>query len=94
MIVLHTMPVSYQTELSQCQNFELNAKDYQFGLTAEGIEKRMVELSAVGELSSQQQEEWNGLRSQMADLLVKWKAVSQEKAKRNMSRQYVYEDAK
>ena len=94
MIVVYTAPDSYKVELSQAQNFELNAKDYQFGLKAEGIEKQMVELSAFSEFTASQEEQWETLRSELAKVLSQWKAVSQEKSRRNMSRQYVYEDAK
>ena len=94
MIVLYTPLDSFKTELSQAQDFQLNAKDNEYTQKSGDIEKKMTELAAFSQFTPAQKEEWDSLQSQMAEVLAKWKDVTREKSKRNMSRQYVYEDAK
>lgn len=93
MIVLYTPTDSFKTELSQKQDFQLNALDFEFTQKSGDIEKRMTELAAFSQFTPSQQEEWDSLRSQMAETLSKWKSVSKEKARRGLSKQYTYQDS-
>lgn len=94
MIVLYTPTDSYRAELGQKQDFQLNALDNQYTQQSGDIEKRMTELAAFSEFTPEQRAEWDGLQSQMAEVLAKWKDVTREKSKRGLNRQYTYLDSK
>ena len=91
MIVLYTPLDSFKTELSQAQDFQLNAKDNEYTQKSGDLEKRMTELAAFSQFTPAQKEEWDSLQSQMAEVLAKWKSVTREKAKRGLSKQYSYQ---
>ena len=91
MIVLYTPLDSFKTELSQAQDFQLNAKDNEYTQKSGDLEKRMTELAAFSQFTPEQRAEWDRLQSEMAEVLAKWKAVSKEKSKRGLSKQYSYQ---
>ena len=91
MIVLYTPLDSFKTELSQAQDFQLNAKDNEYTQKSGDLEKRMTELAAFSQFTPAQKEEWDSLQSQMAEVLAKWKDVTREKAKRGLKREYSYQ---
>ena len=93
MIVLYTPLDSFKTELSQAQDFQLNAKDNEYTQKSGDLEKRMTELAAFSQFTPEQRAEWDRLQSEMAEVLAKWKAVSKEKSKRGLSKQYTYQDS-
>ena len=95
MIVLHT-PIytptdSFKVELSQAQDFQLNALDNRFTQESGDIEKKMTELAAFSHFTPEQRAEWDRLQSEMARVLSQWKAVSKEKSKRGLKREYSYQ---